>query len=273
MDALLMASEPRRQLEALTSDPPHALLLVGITGIGKFSVASAWARQLTSPEHITIITPDEKGTLTIDAIRGLYKHTRSRQTQRQVVIIDHAEAMGVEAQNALLKLLEEPRAGVTFVLTAPTDDSLLPTIMSRVQSVTLQCIEPQAMQAFTLKHAGSLSQQEIAQLLFMADGRPGIIATLLHDPAAFTHYKELMQQAKNLLTATAYERLSSIATIAKSREDAIGVLEAMAHMIHLQLLRQPNDRLIDLADGIQETLARLSQNGNPRAQLTALFGT
>lgn len=47
----------------------------------------------------------------------------------------------------------------------------------------------------------------------------------------------------------------------------------MAHMIHLQLLRQPNESLMELADGIQETLTRLAQNGNPRAQLTALFAS
>jgi DNA polymerase III delta prime subunit len=271
MDKLVIAAECRRQLSALQADPPHALLLVGPTGLGKFTVAKRWAEELTTPEHITVVAPDERGTLTIETIRGLYKHTRSRQSNRQVIIVDHAEAMGIEAQNAFLKLLEEPRAGVTFILTAPTDDALLPTIMSRVQSIAVPRVSQQMLQEFAFKQSASLNQQELAQLLFVADGRPAVVAHLLSDLEAFAHYKNLMQQAKRLITANAYERLSAIGAIAKSREDAIQVLEAMAHMVHIQLLRNPSGSLIQLADNLQVCLARLAQNGNPRAQLTALF--
>jgi DNA polymerase III gamma/tau subunit len=273
MDALVIADECRRQLDALQADPPHALLLVGPTGLGKLTVALAWAQQLTKAELITVVTPDERATIPIDAIRSLYKQTRNRQSEHQVVIVDHAEAMGLEAQNAFLKLLEEPRAGVTFVLTAPTDDALLPTIASRVQSIAVPRVSQQALQAFAQQQETKLTQQELAQLLFVADGRPAVVAQLLNDPETFAHYKDLMQQAKRLITADPYERLSSISTIAKSREDAIQVLEAMAHMIHIQLLREPNDALVRLADNLQVCLSRLAQNGNPRAQLTALFAT
>lgn len=271
MDGLLIAGDGKQALAALTKSPPHALLLVGPSGLGKATVATAWAKQLTSPEHITIVSPDEKGTLTIDVIRGLYKQTRSRQAAHQVAIIDHAEAMGIDAQNALLKLLEEPRPGVTFILTAPTDDALLPTITSRSQSIGLQRLSQRELTALAQTKKPAIPQQELAQLLFVADGRPGTLVRLLDDPKAFEHHKELMQQAKKLLTATPYERLSSIAGIASTREDAIQVLEAMAYMIHLQLLRQPSEGLMQFADDIQQTLSRLAQNGNPRAQLTALF--
>jgi replication-associated recombination protein RarA len=271
MTALFIAEESRRQLDALVTDPPQAMVLIGPRGIGKYTVAFDFATKITTAEHISVVTPDDKGTIAIELIRDLYRLTRSRQTHRQVVIIDHAEAMGIEAQNAFLKLLEEPRAGVTFILTAPTEDILLPTITSRVQSVALQRVHQKQLQTLALQLSAGLEQQEMAQLLFVADGRPAIVAHLLSDPAAFAHHKELMQQAKKLITAGAYERLSSIATIAKTRDDAIQVLEAMAHMVHIQLLRSPNDNLMRLADAIQLTLARLAQNGNPRAQLTALF--
>jgi DNA polymerase III subunit delta' len=271
MSELLVADSSRRQLDALLADAPHALLLVGPHGLGKFTIASDFAQKLTTPEHISVVAPDEKGTLTIESVRELYKLTRSRQARHQVVIIDHAEAMGIEAQNAFLKLLEEPRAGVTFILTAPNEDALLPTITSRVQSITMQRLDQQQLQTLARQLQPQLGQQELAQLLFVADGRPAIVAQLLKDPGAFEHHKELMQQAKKLITASPYERLSSVAAITKSRDDAMQVLQAMAHMLHIQLLREPNDSLMHLADNIQITLARLAQNGNPRAQLTALF--
>jgi hypothetical protein len=49
------------------------------------------------------------------------------------------------------------------------------------------------------------------------------------------------------------------------------LLEAMARMLHIQLLRDPSETMLSLAENIQECLARLAQNGNPRAQLTSLF--
>lgn len=269
MDSLIIADQCRRQLTALLADCPHALLLLGPIGIGKYTVATAWARQLTMPQNISSITPDEKGSISIDVIRTLYQRTRNKQDGHQVVIIDHAEAMGIEAQNAFLKLLEEPRTGVTFILTAPNQDALLPTISSRVQSVTVPRVSQKALQPLVAK--SNLSQQELAQLLFVADGRPAVIAALLNNPAAFDHYKQLMQQAKQLLSATPYERLVQITNLAKNKDDAMRLLEAMARMLHIQLLRDPNDRWLQLADDIQVALARLAQNGNARAQLTALF--
>jgi DNA polymerase III gamma/tau subunit len=271
MDDLLLAPQTRRHIAAFAADPPHALLLVGVIGVGKRTVAHMVARQLTKKELIATIEPDEKGTISIDTVRNLYQRTRSRQDGRQVVIIDHAEAMGIEAQNAFLKLLEEPREGVTFILTAPHSDALLPTISSRVQTMNVPKVAQAELQALVAQKGASLQPQELAQLLFVADGRPAILARLLDEPEAFAHYKQLMKQAKDMLAATPYERLALIHTIAKSRDDATMLLEAMARMLHIQILRQPNEQLIAFADGIQECLARLAQNGNPRAQLTSLF--
>jgi DNA polymerase-3 subunit delta' len=53
------------------------------------------------------------------------------EARRRVVIVDPADAMNVQAQNALLKTLEEPPDGTTLVLLAANADALLPTIRSR----------------------------------------------------------------------------------------------------------------------------------------------
>lgn len=271
MDQLLLTAQTRRHIASFVANPPHALLVLGAVGIGKRTVASALAQQLTKPALLLVIEPDEKGTISIDVVRNLYQRTRSRQDGRQVVIIDRAEAMGVEAQNAFLKLLEEPREGVTFILTAPTPDTLLPTISSRVQTLGLPKVPQAELQQMAIAHNAALQPQELAQLLFVADGRPATLVRLLDDPEVFMRYKQLMKQAKDMLAASPYERLAAIQTLAKNREDATALLEAMARMLHTQLLRDQNDRLLAFADGVQEALARLAQNGNPRAQLTSLF--
>lgn len=269
MNELLLHPRTKAELLALAEDPPQGLLLVAPHGMGKLTIAKTWAASVTQAQLITILEPDEKGTITIDATRTLYQRTRSKQSGHQVVIIDHAEAMGVEAQNAFLKLLEEPRANVTFILTAPSAESLLPTILSRIQ---ITSVLPVAA-ADLMQHAARTKSdpQTLAQILFVAAGRPATFVTLLQNPQAFERHKAIMQRAKQLLGATPYERLAQVQELAKDRAEAVATLEAMAYMISQQIRKAPTNALLIFADALQECLQRLQQNGNVRAQLTHVF--
>jgi DNA polymerase-3 subunit delta' len=271
MDNLLLAPHTRSQLKALLADMPHAVLLTGPIGMGKLTIAQAIASELTASNAALLIQPDDKSTISIEVIRPLYRSTRAKQTAHQVIIVDHAESMGTEAQNAFLKLLEEPRAGVTFILTAPTDDSLLPTITSRTQNVIIQPCTQAELQQFMNQHNPDLTPQEQAQLLFVANGRPAVVARLCRQPEVFEHFKQLMKRAKDMLAADSYTRLAQVTQLTKDRQDAIVLLEAMARMVQLQLLRNPTPQWVGFADRLELCLGRLAQNGNLRTQLTALF--
>lgn len=269
MHNLLIHDRSRAQLKALLNDPPHALIIVGANGTGKRAVATAWAQQLT--KVVEVIEPDDKGTITIEVVRGLYKRTKGRREDYQVIIVDHAEAMGIEAQNAFLKLLEEPRPRVTFVLTAPSPDSLLPTITSRAQSTQLLTVDDAKLKEWATTHKSDVTAQELAQLLFVAQGRPALLQQLLESPPAFDTHRDLMLRAKQLMSASKYERLAMVGDLIKDRPSLITILEAMAHMTKLQLAKNPEKRWLQLADGLQLCLTRLAQNGNPRAQLLRLL--
>lgn len=271
MDGLLLHPRTKAELQALIADPPHALLFVAPTGSGKLTVAKQWAAQLAANATVSVLEPDEKGTITIDATRGLYRATRSKQAAHQVVIVDHADAMGGEAQNAFLKLLEEPRANVTFILTAPSADGLLPTILSRVQTVAILPVSTPVLTAHAQKMQPGIDAQSLAQALFVAAGRPATLVSLLQDPATFDHHKETMRRAKQLLAASAYERLGQVQALAKDRELTVATLEAMTLMLQKQIARSPSSSSIQFADTLQECLRRLRQNGNVRAQLVHLF--
>lgn len=270
MDTLLFAPQTRTQLLSLSTALPHALLLTGAAGSGKLAVARMLAKEAKA-EGVTEVAPDQKGTISIDDIRALYQRTRARQKGMQVVIIDHAEAMGIEAQNAFLKLLEEPRSGVVFILTTPTQEALLPTIVSRVQSVAILRCSHMQLQEFALKLRPELSAQELSQLLFVANGRPAVVARLVKSPEAFEQFKTIMKRAKELLGASQYERLLQVTKLAQNKEETVALLEAMARMVQIQLLSKPTPKWIAMAEGLETCLGRLAQNGNPRAQLTALF--
>lgn len=271
MDHLALHPQTKAELTALQTDPPHALLLLAPAGTGKFTVAQAWSNGLAPEVTISTLEPDEKGTITIEATRSLYQRTRSRLPQWQVVIIDHAEAMSLEAQNSFLKLLEEPRPRLTFVLTAPSPEALLPTILSRLHMVMVQPVSTQQLIDIAKTKQPALSEQLLTQLLFIARGRPAIMAGMLADPQAFDRAKQIMQRAKTLISASSYERLAMVPALSKDRHELVETLEAMSGMLELQLQRQPTPALAGLAEMLDDCLLRLRQNGNARAQLTWLF--
>jgi DNA polymerase III delta prime subunit len=269
LEHLLLHDQTKSHLQSIINDPPHALLIVGSNGIGKLTVATSWAAQIAP--LVEVVEPNEKGTISIDQVRELYKRTRSKRDGHQVIIVDHAETMGTDAQNAFLKLLEEPRPGVTFVLTAPSPDTLLATIISRTQVLQINPTATTQLASWAKQLKPSISDQELTQLLFVAQGRPAILRRLLTEDGDFDGHKQVMQHAKQLLTATKYERLAQINELIKDRPRLVATLEAMAQMTKLQLQKGTEARWLRLAEGLQECLSRLAQNANPRAQLLRLF--
>ena len=156
---------------------PHALLLRGREGIGKLAFAEALARALLcenrkprepacgkcvacawmeqgshpdyrklEPESLAEPVEAEEGSdrkkglqIEVDQVRGLtdFIQLSSHRRGAKVVLIHPAEALNVNAANALLKNLEEPPPQTYFVLVAHRWHQLLPTIRSRCEQVVL----------------------------------------------------------------------------------------------------------------------------------------
>ncbi len=124
-------------------------------------------------------TPSKE--IVVDQVRDLVDHRlamRRFEGRRRVVVIDPADAMNVQAQNALLKTLEEPPDDTTLVLVASAPDALLPTIKSRCLRVAFAPL-PQAVieerlvkaghQAGSARLAASLSGGSLGRALELDD--------------------------------------------------------------------------------------------------------
>jgi DNA polymerase III subunit delta' len=165
-----------KQLWSAASGLPHALLLIGAEGIGKGRFALALAARLLceSPSgdsacggcpschwlntgnhpdfrHLvpaadleveeTTSDTGKKGSrqIVIDQIRDLedFVFIGGHRNGARIVVVEPAEAMNPSAQNALLKILEEPPSSVYFILVSSSWRRLLPTIRSRCRTMTL----------------------------------------------------------------------------------------------------------------------------------------
>ena len=134
---------------------PPASIFAGPSGVGKRATAVAVAQALNclNPKagdacgtcaactriarnvhpDVLLIEPGDSGNIKIEPIRDAIDRTGFKpfEGKRRVVIVDEADAMMPQAQNALLKTLEEPPPSSIFILVTARPDSLLPTVRSR----------------------------------------------------------------------------------------------------------------------------------------------
>lgn len=274
-DQIVLHDSAKLNLEALASQPPQGILLVGPEGIGKMTVATRLANHLVDhPTSIRVISPDDRGTIAIETIRELYKATRAKQEGHQVIIIERADRMSLEAENAFLKLLEEPRAGLTFMLTTLQLESLLPTILSRIQHLTFAPLPDDAIRRLVMSKQPGIAQSDLSQLVFLAQGRPGVAMQLLEGDA-LPKQRDRMQIVKQLLASKPHERLILAGKMSSSRDDCLETLSAMARVVEVQLSSAANptqaSHWTKLAEAIEDAQQAISHNGNVKAQLLQLF--
>src|SRR5919198_1443009 len=117
--------EPSNQQPATSNQQPV------LDSCGTCSACTRIARGVHPDVHV--IEPAETGLIRVDQVRDVIDRAAYRpfEGRRRVVIIDDADALLPQAQNALLKTLEEPTPSSVFILVTSKPDLLLPTVRSR----------------------------------------------------------------------------------------------------------------------------------------------
>ncbi|PIZ63727.1 hypothetical protein COY17_00320 [Candidatus Saccharibacteria bacterium CG_4_10_14_0_2_um_filter_52_9] len=243
MKNLVLHDATRRQLDDYLTAPAHALLLVGPMGSGKLQLATRLAEAVLElpagsfddNPYITVISvePDKK-LIAIEAVRQLEKFLAlkvpGQSGHDRAIIIEDAHLLSHEAQNALLKTLEEPPKGTILILTASHEQALLPTIRSRAQSIT---VNRPAREALETHFASQHAKEAIAKAYAVSGGLPGLMHGLLSDsehPLA-----QATARARQLLSQTTYERLLAVDELSKQRDMAIGTAFILQQMAHVSL--------------------------------------
>ena len=152
----------------------HFYLISGPTGAGKRTLARLLSaailckgqekpcgtcpacRKVFNRAHPDVITVDdpEKKTVSVELIRDARAdiYIQPNEADKKIYVIPRAQDMGVPAQNALLKILEEPPAYGVFILLTDNPEKLLPTVRSRCTELSLHPLPP-ALLALELRQA------------------------------------------------------------------------------------------------------------------------
>ena len=267
MAELVLNPITKRLTDAYVRDPSHAICLVGATGAGLGTMAAHLAERLSgNAQTVTTIVP-EKNLISIERVRQLYSQTRTKQNERSVFVIDDADAMSPEAQNSLLKLLEEPVTGVHFILTTHDMSKLLPTIRSRVQQ--LQILPISRDQSQKLLASYDHDTQLDPKILFIASGKPAEIIRLVVDNAHFEARSALVSDARSFLQGSAYERLK-ISSIYSSRDQAMAFLTECSNLLQFSVLKQKRFDMTDSMQVLDTVMKRVRGGGHVKTQLMYL---
>ncbi len=190
-----MVAELRRSLEQ--GRFPHALLFVGLEGIGKRTFARKLAQALlcetvpaerlepceacpgclqveaeTHPDFAEAARPEEKHELPIAVIRDLCEHFALKPARgiRKVAILDDADDLNEEAANAFLKTLEEPPPGAVLILIGTSVEVQLQTIVSRCQVVRFDPLPAEDVASILLDQGAARDPDDAARLAALGDG-------------------------------------------------------------------------------------------------------
>ena len=186
----------------------HAHLIIGPNGIGKSILARVFALKILNKDkdidYVDIINyRPSKASMGVDEVREIIEEVSKRpyEGDKKVIIIHEGSKLTVQAQNALLKTIEEPPQGVYIILLAESLETLLDTIKSRCQVYKLTPLNNRQMEMY-INTLGRYSEEEIRASLAYGEGIPGKAERLLND----SNLSELREVIMNLLKDINYAK-------------------------------------------------------------------
>ena len=255
----------------------HSYMFVGIEGIGKQMIAKKFAQMIlctnggrkgcntckscieftsnNNPDFL-YIEPDGNN-IKIEQIRYLRRKIQEKPiiSNRKVYIINDADKMTTEAQNCLLKTLEEPPEYSTIILIGSNQNLFLNTIKSRCMIISFKPIEAELIKKYLEEKYEMFNTS--SSMLETFQGSIGK-AIILKDKKE--QYEKIEMMIKNLDKKDIIDILNLGEEIYKSKDDIIDILEYI-NVILLKLAKE-EAKYVKCINIVEDTKKRLKQNAN-----------
>lgn len=272
---------------------PHAILIEGDVGTGRhtlaefISAAAVCSAESTPcqeckncklqkigshPDIMTTAPEDGKKNIAVAQIRNLKAeaYIKPHMAACRVFLIDYADTLNEQSQNALLKVLEEPPGNAIFILIAESKASLLETIISRCVVLTLSCPETEIAAEYILKTTG-FSTEEINEALMHTRNNIGKALMMLNgnsDTKSSAAAKEFIEY---MLRRDNWGMLSVTAPFEKNRIEADKFFKDLKYFTAQKLRSNPKSFKATALSKFYEQLCSLEKSLISNINLSLLF--
>lgn len=272
---------------------PHAILIEGDYGTGKHTLAGFISKAIVcsmsprpcggcnnchladikSHPDITVIAPsDGKKSITVDQIRSLREETviKPHQAEKRVFVIDYADTMNPQSQNALLKVLEEPPKTVMFILIAESKTSLLDTIISRC--VTLSLTPPEFSVALQyIKSKTRFAEDLIKEALELEKNNIGRALNTLNGVSSSSTEDKAREFLECAINGDRFNMLKITAAYSKNRILADSFIKDLKYLISRKIRKTPNSPISKPLYSVYSILAEFEESLATNINLNLMF--
>lgn len=253
----------------------HSYLFVGMSGIGKQMIAKEFAKAIlclsedkycnkcksciefdsnNNPDFFCI-EPDGN-SIKIDMIRELQKSIQEKPiiSSRKVYIINDADKMTKDAQNCLLKTLEEPPEFASIILVGKNENEFLATIKSRCMILRFSPIDDEQMKNYLSKN---YNMQVSSSQLDLFQGSIGKANSLKDKQDEYLKIEDLIE---NIANKNIIDIVKQAEILYKSKDEIFEMLD----YINIILLKKAkeDERYTNCIKIVENTKRRLNQNAN-----------
>lgn len=228
-----LISSVRRQ------NPPHAYIFEGRKGLSRFETARLFAAALACPEpntpcgacnccksakagsnpDITVVEPEPKRkTVGAERIRALIEDAGIKpfMSKRKIYIFPDASLLTEQAQNAFLKLLEEPPSYAVFIIIAENSELLLQTVRSRCVTVRFSAVSDAVMYDYVKRLSPDCPNADF--IVKYSQGIPSAAREILED-TEFETFRRLCFDKFRLLFSSDMLSAYSVAEFAEENKE------------------------------------------------------
>ena len=198
----------------------------------------------THPDFLFIEPEEGSKEIKINQAREIkeFSSVSPQFSKTKVVIINQAEKLNINAQNSLLKILEEPKSNLLIILIVSELGKIISTVQSRCLIIKFY---PISFEEIKKEFRKKISDEKLEKLFFFSGGRPGKIINLLDIENGIDKFFSYLRQVENFLNSNLFNKMIFSKKMFEKKlfpEKLIQFLEFVEFYLLYSLIKKANDK-------------------------------